>query len=120
MKPQEIVDVIENILESKKISKGEFYRACGINASVFSNWRRNENYPSMANLDSINRFLGVNFGIALLDEIEKTAADKDSGLEEKERALLEAFMVLPADKQDRVIQTLQDAARGLKALDVFG
>jgi len=79
MKPQEIVEVIEKILKERGISKGDFYAACGINSAVFSHWRKNENYPAPATLELINKFLGVSFGISLLDDTEKTATPEGDG-----------------------------------------
>ena len=68
MKASEIVEQIEAILKERGIKKGDFYKACGISASVVSNWRNNKNYPLFPTLQTINEYLGTSFVVSLNDD----------------------------------------------------
>lgn len=56
---RELVEIIEAELSKKKISKGEFYVACGISSGHMSNWRRGLNYPQTPTLIKMSDYLGI-------------------------------------------------------------
>lgn len=59
MEPQEMVKRIEATLKEKRITKGEFYAACGVSAAMMSNWRRGLNYPAVDTIKTIESYLDV-------------------------------------------------------------
>lgn len=56
-----VVEIIERALKTKKISKGEFYKATGISSATFSQWRLGQNDPSSEKLRKAEDFLGISF-----------------------------------------------------------
>lgn len=60
MTSRELVEIIEAELKRKRISKGDFYKACGITSGHMSNWRRGLNYPQTPTLVRISDYLGTN------------------------------------------------------------
>lgn len=60
MTSRELVEIIEAELKRKGISKGDFYKACGITSGHMSNWRRGLNYPQTPTLVRISDYLGTN------------------------------------------------------------
>jgi len=61
MDGKEIVRTIEQELFLKGISKGDFYKACGMNSATLSNWRNGVYEPSSAKLHVIEDYLGISF-----------------------------------------------------------
>lgn len=59
MESQEMVKRIEGALKAKRITKGEFYKACGVTAAAMSNWRRGLNYPAIDTIKTIEEYLGI-------------------------------------------------------------
>lgn len=60
MTGQELVRIVETQLLAKNISKSDFYSACGITSTAFSNWRKGLNSPSAKNIKFIFDYLGIN------------------------------------------------------------
>lgn len=108
MSGAEIVSVIESKLAEKKISKGDFYKACRITAPQMSNWRRNKNYPLLDTLTRINNFLGTDF------RIDTKSPAPDEG--EAERAeFIRLYEAAPAWLQDQIRALLKAAESGNEA-----
>lgn len=61
----------EALIRERGISKAEFYEACGISSSAFSQWRTGKNAPAMATVNRIAEYLKVPVGELVLDEIKK-------------------------------------------------
>lgn len=59
MTGQDLVRLVQQQLAEKDIPKGEFYKACGITSTAFSNWRNGYNKPSDKNIKCILDFLGI-------------------------------------------------------------
>ena len=61
MDGKEIVRIIEAKLFELGISKGKFYKDCGLNSATMSNWRNGIFTPSPAKLHIIEEYLDVTF-----------------------------------------------------------
>jgi len=59
MTGQELVRLVEQQLLVQNISKADFYSACGITSTAFSNWRKGLNSPSPKNIKFILDYLHV-------------------------------------------------------------
>lgn len=59
MTGQDLVRLAQQQLAEKDIPKGEFYKACGITSTAFSNWRNGANTPSAKNTKVILDYLGI-------------------------------------------------------------
>lgn len=55
----QIVENINALLYLKGVPKMSFYRACGITASAYSQWKSGLTVPTLASLDKISKYLGV-------------------------------------------------------------
>lgn len=55
----QIVDNINALLYLKGIPKMSFYKACGITASAYSQWKSGLTVPTLASLNKIAKYLGV-------------------------------------------------------------
>ena len=108
MSGAEIVSVIESKLAEKKISKGDFYKACRITAPQMSNWRRNKNYPLLDTLMRINNFLGTDFRIDT-----KSPAPKEG--EARQDELTRLFSAADPWIQDQVLSLLRAAESAKQA-----
>ncbi len=79
MNSQEIVRIIETELSKKGISKGQFYKDCGITSASFSQWRTGLYFPSRAALKKIEEYLGISFSLN-----SNTTTSKSDTAEEKQ------------------------------------
>lgn len=61
MDGKEIVKIIEAKLFELGISKGKFYKDCGLNSATMSNWRNGVFSPSPAKLHIIEEYLDITF-----------------------------------------------------------
>ena len=59
MTGQELVRIVEAQLLAKDISIADFYSACGITSTAFSNWRKGTNSPSAKNIKFILDYLNI-------------------------------------------------------------
>ena len=73
MDGKEIVRIIEAKLFELGISKGKFYKDCGLNSATMSNWRNGIFTPSPAKLHIIEEYLNVTFSD--VSKIETTGMD---------------------------------------------
>ena len=63
MNSREIVRIIETVLAEKGISKGQFYKDCGISSATLSQWRSGVYFPSYSALKKVEEYLGISFGV---------------------------------------------------------
>lgn len=112
------VNNIRAACKERGITLAELERALHIGNGVIAKWETAPRTPQIGIVIQIADYLGTTVG-KLLGE-EKAAAPEGDGLSEKERVLIEAFRLLPEDRQDRIVQTLQAAAHIQKALDSLG
>lgn len=59
MTGKEITLRVEEELVRQKISKAEFYAACGISSATFSQWRNGIYVPSPQKVRDIEEYLGI-------------------------------------------------------------
>lgn len=111
MTSRELVEIIEAELKKQKISKGDFYKACGISSGHMSNWRRELNYPQTPTLIRISEYLGINLMGA---QTKKPATDEGGGEEDVDIAMKEEVNALfdSFDSADRA--RLLAFAQGLR------
>ncbi len=76
MNSREIVRIIETVLAEKGISKGQFYRDCGISSATFSQWRTGLYFPSYAAIKKIEEYLGISFGLYTNYSAEEEPSDR--------------------------------------------
>lgn len=77
MDGKEIVRIIEAKLFELGISKGKFYKDCGINSATMSNWRNGIFTPSPAKLHIIEEYLDVTFSDVPKNETTGMDANAD-------------------------------------------
>lgn len=110
MTSRELVEIIEAELKRKGISKGDFYKACGISSGHMSNWRRELNYPQTPTLVRISEYLGINLLGAKTETPatgEGDGGNEASAMREEVNALFDSL-----DSADRA--RLLAFAQGLK------
>ncbi len=90
MDGKEIVKRIETELFLKDISKGEFYKSCGLNSTTMSNWRNGTFNPSPAKLQIVANYLGIDYEDLVSDN------EPQNGMDEETAELLEMLK----DRQD--------------------
>lgn len=100
MDGKEIVRTIEEKLFERGISKGEFYKACGLNSATMSNWRNGVFAPSPAKLNIIEKYLGISFA-------EQEKADNLEELRADLRILLHSAKDLPASSVYALIAQIE-------------
>jgi len=61
MNGKEIVQIVEEILSKKRISKQQFYEEAGVSSATFSQWRTGLYSPSAAKMKQIEDVLGISF-----------------------------------------------------------
>lgn len=83
---QKFVEIIEKTLSERKIPKGDFYKACRISSSTFSQWRKGQFNPSSEAIQNVEKYLGIS-----LQWTEKTAPDEGSGLSEDELEIIKLY-----------------------------
>ena len=107
MTGQDLVRLVQQQLVEKGIPKGEFYKACGITSTAFSNWRNGQNKPSEKNIKCILDYLGISESDVpdLLAEAPK--ADNDSL----------SLRELLRDRQD--LRILLNSAKDVPASSVY-
>lgn len=57
----EVTERIDSVLLEKGITKQEFYKACKISSSAYSQWNRGHTSPRTAKLKEIADYLSVNY-----------------------------------------------------------
>ena len=100
MDGKEIVRIIEAELFEKRISKGDFYEACGLNSTTVSNWRNGVYQPTPAKLQIIEKYLGISFA-----DYEKS--DPREGLRDDLRILLHSASELPPSSVYALISQIE-------------
>lgn len=97
----DVVVRIDTLLAEKGIPKGEFYAACGITSSAYSQWRTGKTMPKISTLETVADYLGVNVEYLLtgLGEKEKKKPITQEGdrLSEKEEQLIKMLRDAPPD-----------------------
>ena len=102
MKGSDLVRLVEHQLALKGIPKGDFYKACNITSSTFSNWRNNTNTPTEWNVQRISQYLDIDIDEATVPR----ANDETTALRE-----------LIRDRQD--LRVLLNSAKDVPASSVY-
>lgn len=91
MAGSKMVSRINSILAEKRISKQEFYDACGITSASYSLWNTGKTRPRMKNIEAIAKFLDVPVSHLLEDaeEKEKPTLQAESELDPVTQELFE-------------------------------
>lgn len=113
------VNNIKDICKERGITLAELEREIGVGNGIIAKWEFAPRTPQIGLVLKIAECLDVPLTRIVYGD-EKAATPEGDGLTEKERILIESFRLLPEGLQDRITQTLQDAARSLKALDSLG
>lgn len=77
MDGKEIVRIIEAKLFELGISKGKFYKDCGLNSATMSNWRNGIFTPSPAKLHIIEEYLDITFS-DVKSKVKQHIMDEDT------------------------------------------
>ena len=101
MTSKDFVRMIERELTEQGISKGQFYKDCGLSSAVFSSWRSGENQPSARNIKMISEYLGISVD--------------DDGVPQDDETL--ALRELLRDRQD--LRILLNSAKDAPASSVY-
>lgn len=113
----EVTKRIESVLSEKGISKKEFYDACGLTSSAYSQWNTGKTSPSKKALHKVSDFLGLNYEWLTTGDGEKEKAPTDGEREIDEQNLKVAFF-RGADPTltDEEIDDMWDDAKDLRDL----
>ena len=101
------VELIEQELRKRKISKQTFYKESGISSATMSQWRNRIYSPSSAAIKKIEEYFGITLAI------EQKNAPDELVLTEGEMDLIKLFRLIPEDQQPVVLAMIK-AALGQK------
>lgn len=97
----DVVTRIDTLLAEKGLSKGEFYAACGITSSAYSQWRTGKTMPKISTLQTVAEYLEVNVEYLLTGlgekEKKKPAAPEGDRLSEDEAKIILMLRDAPPD-----------------------
>ena len=79
LRMSEVTKRIESVLSEKGISKKEFYDACGLTSSAYSQWNTGKTSPSKKALHKVSDFLGLNYEWLTTGDGEKEKAPTPEG-----------------------------------------
>ena len=101
------VELIEQELRKRKISKQTFYKESGISCATMSQWRNGIYSPSSAAIKKIEEY----FGIALAIE-QKNSPDEFS-LTEGEKKLIQLLRQFPEDRKEFAVSMVISALENM-------
>ena len=108
MKGSDLVRIVEHQLALKGIAKGEFYKACNITSSTFSNWRNNTNTPTDRNIQIISQYLGIDIDEAGVPKTDETTAMRELLRDRQDlRILLNSAKDVPASSVYSLIAQIE-------------
>lgn len=120
---EEILEVINQLRESKKITMNEIERQCDIGMGTTSRWKNGAS-PSLDNILKILKYLDVKM-ILCTDELEDNSCAKeielenDSGKKEKDREAYIDDLILMLTNHILRNATLSDKEKLSKILQAF-
>lgn len=88
MEGKTFAKIINEKLEEKGISKGDFYNAIGVSSAAMWGWKNNNATPKKETVAAVEKFLGINF-----DDYE--TIDLKENLRDDLRILLKSAEDLP-------------------------
>ena len=107
MDGKEIVKRIETELFLKDISKGEFYKSCGLNSTTMSNWRSGTFNPSPAKLQIVANYLGIDYEDLVSDNEPQNDMDEETA------------EILQRVKEDYAYKALFRSTKDLTTADIY-
>lgn len=114
----------EALIRERGISKADFYKACDISSSAFSQWRKGKSTPAMTTVNRIAEYFKVPAGELVLDEIKKPSILEGSS--NAARRLAALYDSLDAHGQRMVDTVAYEEARRMdiekptKLIPLFG
>ena len=108
MKGSDLVRIVEHQLALKGTPKGEFYKACNITSSTFSNWRNNTNTPTERNIQIISQYLGIEINDEGIPQTDETTALRELIRDRQDlRILLNSAKDVPASSVYTLIAQIE-------------
>ena len=103
----DVVTRIDTLLAEKGLSKGEFYAACGITSSAYSQWRTGKTMPKISTLETVADYLEVNVEYLLTGlgdkEKKKPITSEGDRLSEKEEQIIMMLRDAPPDLRSAAV-----------------
>lgn len=108
----EVTKRIDNVLREKGISKKDFYEACDITSSAYSQWNTGKTEPRTAKLKEISNYLNIMYEWLAFGVGKKEKAPTDGERKIDDRQMKAAFLGGLADGlSDAEIDEYWDDAR---------
>jgi transcriptional regulator, XRE family len=112
----EVTKRIDNVLREKGISKKDFYEACDITSSAYSQWNTGKTEPRTAKLKEISNYLNIMyewlaFGVGKKEKAPTPEGEREITMDDFTYAFYKESRDLPDEKK----KMLLDMARFMKS-----
>lgn len=112
----EVTKRIDNVLREKGISKKDFYEACDITSSAYSQWNTGKTEPRTAKLKEISNYLNIMyewlaFGVGKKEKAPTHEGEREITMDDFTYAFYKESRDLPDEKK----KMLLDMARFMKS-----
>lgn len=112
----EVTKRIDNVLREKGISKKDFYKACDITSSAYSQWNTGKTEPRTAKLKEISNYLNIMyewlaFGVGEKEKTPTPEGEREVTMDDFTYAFYKESRDLPDEKK----KMLLDMARFMKS-----
>ena len=102
------VEITLTLCKEKGISKNKLLLDLGLNKNSFVNWQTRGSIPNAETLSRIADYFGVTSDYLLGKTDERKKPSPAMVLTEREKAILEIFRSLPEEKQDKLIELMEN------------
>ncbi len=90
----EVTKRIDNVLREKGISKKDFYEACDITSSAYSQWNTGKTEPRTAKLKEISNYLNIMyewlaFGVGKKEKAPTQEGERDHAIDHVDEELID-------------------------------
>lgn len=99
---------VKEILNSKGITQKTMLEDLNLGKNQFSYWNKTGATPNGFTVEKIAKYLDVSVDYLLGKTEERKKPSPEPVLTEREKAILEIFRSLPEEKQDKLIELLEN------------
>lgn len=102
------IEILLKLINERGITKTKFLNDVGLNKSCILNWQQRGTIPNGEVLTLIANYFDVSTDYLLGKTDERKKPSPEPVLTEREKAILEIFRSLSEEKQDKLIEILEN------------